>query len=221
MSDERQAHLESERKKDDQKTLEERLKAAEERAEKSESTNARLLEQSQDWKKKAQSASDKEDERLKEIQAEKEKELLAKGEFKKLLDQERERTTKLEGERDNAVKAKSETENTLLEARKLSAFENRLGGNLKNDKYLGFVDTTGIVVNPDTGEIDVSSVDNSVKGFLSEHKDLVNFSAGKMPNFQGGKGNPISAKQWTGMSHKDRLKNLSAAVESDSKARRK
>lgn len=202
-------------------SLEERLKALEEQNKQLASTNERLLDQSKEWKSKAQKAKEQEEERLKAIEEEKQRELLEKGQYKTLLEQERERAKKLEEEKEEALKAKKTSDETLMEARKLSAFENRLGGKLKNDKYLGFVNTKDIVVDPDTGNIDPSSVDATVKSFLGEHKELVEFGAGKMPNFDGGTANNISQKQWKSMSHKDRLKNLSAAVEADKKRRKR
>lgn len=212
MSDERQAELERERAKG-QQSVEERLKAAEELSQKLKSSNDRLLQQSQEWKSKAQKAVENEAERLKQIEAEKEQELVQKGEYKKLLEQQKIENENIRKERDDALKAKSDSDSTLLEARKLSAFENRLGGKLKNDKYLGFVDTSAIVIDPDTGNIDASSVDSSVKGFLSEHKDLVSFVAGKLPNLDGAAGGSIGKKQWDKMSLADKQKNLSTALE--------
>lgn len=210
-----------ERNQNNSQALEERLKIAEERAEKAEKSKLRIEEESKNWKSKAQKAGEAEAERLKEIEADKEKELVAKGEYKKLLEQQKEENARLKKEREDAQAEARATRETLTEARKLSAFENRLGGKLKNDKYLGFVNTKDIVVDPESGDIDVSSVDNAVKGFLGEHKDLVSFSAGKMPNYQGGKGESINHKQWKGMSHKDRLENLSKAVENDTRSRKK
>ena len=220
MPDERQAALDRERELEKSKTLEERLSAAEERAKKDESSNDRLLTQSKEWKDKAQKASADDDERIKAAAAEKEKEAEARGEYKKLLEQQKLETEAQRKRADDSDARAKETDNTLLEARKL-AFENRLGGRLKNDKYLGFVNTKDILIDPDTGDIDTSSVDSSVKSFLGEHKELVNFSAGKLPNFQGGKGEHITNKQWSGMSHKDRLDNLSKVVDNDTKNRKK
>jgi len=219
MSDERQTDLDSERDQGNQKTFEERLKLAEERADKFESTNKRLLEQSQEWKTKAQKANENEADRLKQIQDEKEQELIAKGEFKKLLDQSRNENATLKQEKEDALKEKRESDNILLESRKLSAFENRLGGKLENDEYLTFVDTKNIIIDPDTGNIDVSSVDSTVKNFLGKHKSLVKFSKGKFPNFEGDKGNPVNKKRWDGMGLKDKKDNLKDAVDNYKKSR--
>lgn len=221
MSDEGQTGQANEGSTGGQKSLEERLKEQEERINALTKNNERLLNESKDWKTKAQTASEREAERLKQIEQEKQQELIAKGEYKKLLEQQKEENARLAKEMEDALSSKAETEKTLIEAKKLSAFENRLGGKLKNDKYLGFVDTSSIIVDPETGQIDVSSVDNTVKGFLGEHKDLVTFGAGKMPAFEGGASKSISVKQWQGMSHKERLNNLSAAFEADKNKRKK
>ena len=204
----------------DSKTLEERLKVLEEQNQNLQGTNERLLKQSQEWKGEAQKHKESEVARAKVLEDEREKKLREQGEYKQLLTQ-REEALKLKDVELEEEKKKSRLANdTLLEARKLSAFENKLGGRLKNDKYLSFVNTQGIVIDPETGDLDSASVESTVKNFLGEHKELVNFQAGRMPNYAGGSNGNVSAKEWKGMTLKDKYKNLSSAVEADRKTRK-
>jgi len=198
-----------------QQTLEERFKLIEEQNKKLLSTNQRLLEESKTYKEKANSYQQSEAERLAEIEREKEEKLRKQGEYKQLLEQRDQKLKEKEAEIERIRKEKEDTHNTLIEARKLSAFENKLGGKLKSDEYLMFVDTKTIAIDPESNQVDVSSVDDAVKSFLAKHEHLVDFQAGKMPNFEGGKGNPITADRWKKMGAlKDKKENLSAAVES-------
>lgn len=222
MSDEGQTNPGGEGDKDSLNVEEKlkRLDALEKEHASLKSTNERLLNQSKDWKSEAQKYKEAEAERLKQIESEKESKLREQGEYKQLLSQRekalQEKEAELEAEREKARKANE----TLLEARKLSAFENRLGGKLTNDKYLMFVNTKEIAVNPETNQIDQASVDATVQNFLSEHKDLVSFGAGKMPGFEGAKGKSVSLDMYKGMSLEEKRKNLGAAVENYKKRRK-
>lgn len=221
MSDEGQTGSGGEGNQNDQKSLEEKFKELEAQNKQLQSTNERLLNQSKEWKSEAQKAKDLEAERQRQVEEERENKLREQGQFKQLLSQREKELEETRKELEQERGKTKEANDTLLEARKLSAFENRLGGRLKNDKYLGFVDTSEIVVNPETNEIDVSTVDSVVKSFLSEHKELVDFQAGKMPNVDGSNTTPVTHDRWKGMSHKDRLQNLSKAVEADTKKRKR
>ena len=92
-------------------------------------------------------------------------------------------------------KARTEIEGSIVEAYKRNAFIRQLGGRLKNDRYFDFVDTDRIVYNPETKQVDESSVKSVVADFLREHSSLVESKAGKMPNVAPGEAAKFGVKE--------------------------
>lgn len=177
------------------------------------STNQRLLEESKKFKEKAQTFEQKELEERDRIKRLEEEKLRSEGQYKILLEQREKERDALISDRDNEKREKEKAYNTLTEARKLSAFQNRLGGKLKSQKLLDFVDTEEIAINPDTGEFDQQSVDSVVKKFLGEFKEMVDFGNNRLPAYDTGNGKNIGLKDWAGMNTKDKKENLAGALE--------
>lgn len=196
------------------KTLEERLKALEEQNSQLASKNDRLEKESRKFKEQARTYESKQQEEVEAKKKLEEEKLRSQGEFKALLEQ---RERELEEARRKAQQAEEEANNTrqtLTEAQKLAAFQNRLGGTLKNPAYLQFVDTSKIVFNPETNQIDTSSVDMAVKSFLEHHSALVEKPKGGMYYGQGGRGgsNAMSHDKWSSLGTlKEKRENFEAA----------
>lgn len=210
MSSERDDILKGERLKKQQET-EERLKVLEEQNASLVSNNERLLGESKKFKEQArgfETLKAQEDADKKTAQDDK---LREQGQYKQLLEQNEKRILDLEKDIESEKKKAREADETLSDAKKLSAFQRRLGGQLKNDDYLAFVKTSNIIVID--GKIDNSSVDTVVKDFLSKHEALVDFGARRMPNGQGGKGGGtgMSRKQWGASGNKAKIDNFEDA----------
>lgn len=198
---------------ENQDDIKKRLEALEKEKEQLQSTNNRLLEESKKYKSRSKELEDLENEREAEKKKLEEQKMMEVGEYKKLWEQEKEKTKSYEQKFLTAEQEKEQLGKTLVEAKKLQAFQSRLGGKLKNDDYMMFVDTESIAIDPESGSIDMDSVDNSVKSFLESHKSLVDFGNRKMPNFDGFDSKPITQDQFNKMSLADKKKHLSKMVE--------
>ncbi len=109
-----------------------------------------------------------------------EQKMLEKEEYKKLLDV---RTRELEETKHKATQATRQ----LNEGAKLQAFINQLPSQLRNNKYLNWVDVESIAMDPETGAIDSESVKQVVDGFVKEHPEALVASEGpKIPGYAPG-----------------------------------
>lgn len=101
--------------------------------------------------------------------AEKEREeakLKEQGEYKKLLDLARQES--------NELKQKvSNYENQFVMRTKIDALKSFLPGQLKRDDYLAHARINEIVLDPETGEVEESSVKAVVDDFIKNHGDLI------------------------------------------------
>lgn len=116
--------------------------------------------------------------KLKEIdetkKTEEEKKLKEANDWKTLYEQTKSALEEKESKLENFQK-------DLNDSIKISAFNKHLGGKLKNDKYIDFIDLEKIAINPETRKVDSESVKLAVASFLKEHSHLVEFKGGKMP----------------------------------------
>lgn len=122
-------------------------------------TYSRLLSEA----KKAKEREKALEEKFKLIEEQKLKE---SSQYKELYEQ-----TKTELETKTQVLALKEK--AIADAKKLSAFESKLGGKLKKDQYVGFVPLDKIIYD-ETG-VDQRSIDLAVSEFLKDFKELVDF----------------------------------------------
>lgn len=106
-------------------------------------------------------------------------------------------------------------ESTITDSFKLSAFNRQLGGKLRDDAYLSFVETDKIIFHPETKKVDEESVKAVVAEFVKKHHHLVDFGKGKMPNTAGGSFNETkisgdkSIEQMTPSELRDHIAKLS------------
>lgn len=89
-------------------------------------------------------------------------------------------------------------EKAIADAKKLSAFESKLGGKLKKDKYVDFVPLDKIIY--DESGVDQRSIDLAVSEFLKDYKELVDFpETSTLPNKAAngaGAVNSITQAEW-------------------------
>jgi 4-alpha-glucanotransferase len=80
-------------------------------------------------------------------------------------------------------KAYKEQNEQIVNGMKYQQFEKHLGGKLKDQDYVTFIDFDKIVINPETKRVDDESVKGVVSEFVKRHAHLVEFQSGKrMPN---------------------------------------
>lgn len=95
-----------------------------------------------------------------------EKRLTEQGEYKKLLELERKKRIEEESKR-------TQYEKDLLDAHKLNALKEKLPGKVKRNEYYNFVDLDKIVIDPSTGHIDETSLQEVADHFVNEHGSLI------------------------------------------------
>jgi len=105
-----------------------------------------------------------------------EEKLKADGNWKALLDAREAKIQELSEKYNSVTQEKSRYEQQFVEATKLQAFNDTLGGKLKHREYYNLVDTSAIALDPETGAIDKESLKKYADKFLKEHKELVAFS---------------------------------------------
>lgn len=84
----------------------------------------------------------------------------------------------------------------ITDAKKLSAFEKKLGGKLKQEEYYEFVDLDKIAVDPETGKIDDASLAAYTNDFSTKFKDLISFGKGKLPDEAGKRAGQLTYEEW-------------------------
>lgn len=106
-------------------------------------------------------------------------------EEKRLKDNEqwKEFATKKEQEAAEARKELEATRHQIADARKLDAFLTTIDGKIDR-KFWDFIDTSSIITNPDTGEIDGMSVTKAVEAFKANYSELIQYPGQKtgLPN---------------------------------------
>jgi len=94
-----------------------------------------------------------------------EQKMVEQGKYKELV-QEREK--ELEAIRQENLSYKKSFDKAI----KISAFREKLGGIIENSAYYDFVNVDAIIIEPETGMVDMASVDAAVNQFKKEHPRL-------------------------------------------------
>lgn len=105
--------------------------------------------------------------------AQEEAKLNEQGEYQKLVELKDQKIKELESKMNEAFQEKSMVKKDLEDTWKLQAFYQKLNGNVKRNEYLSFVDLDSIVIDPETRQVDETSVENVVSKFMENHGDLV------------------------------------------------
>lgn len=138
-----------------------------------------------------------------EKQSREQKELEAKGEYQKLLEQERAARAELE------AKLKASEEETR-DRRKLASVLTAAGGTI-DPKFYGLIDYSEVIIDPATGEVDKMSVAKAVDKLKATYPEIIKKAGGPgLPNDTpgAGKGQPgtILYSAWTKLPSKEQKK---------------
>ena len=129
------------------------------------------------------------------------KELEAKGEYQKIIELERQKKAEAESKL-------AELENTFLQGKKVKAFLNALGTGL-DEKFYGFLPLEDIVIDPDSKEINMTSVASAAESFKKSYPELLKSKSGvTLPNAApaGNSANTITRSEWLKLCSKEMLK---------------
>ena len=116
--------------------------------------------------------------------------LKAAGEWQKVIESRDAQINELKNKYDETLGKYEQTNKTLDDAVKLNAVYSKLPGKLKNPKYAGFIELEKIAINPETGDVDSSTVDDVVNSFCKEHRELLDTK-----NFKGLPGDAARSSQ--------------------------
>jgi len=102
-------------------------------------------------------------------------------------------------------------EDSLLDARKLNAIIDGVQGTISK-KFFSFIDIGSVIMNPETGELDSTSVTKAVEAFQTNYPELIqtkgnNFPAPNAPDSSKKVGS-VSYEEFAKMDKLERKKNL-------------
>jgi hypothetical protein len=109
------------------------------------------------------------------------------GEWQKVVAAKEKQIEELKSQYDETKVKYEQTNRTLDDAVKLNAVYAKLPGKIKNAKYSAFIDLDKVAINPESGEIDMATVDEVVNVFVKEHRELLDTK-----NFKGLPGDAAS-----------------------------
>ena len=138
--------------------------------------------------------------------------LADKVEYQKLIDLKEQKINELASKLESSQGETLDANNTLTNAKKLSAVYEKLPGKLRNNKFLEWIDVDSIVMNPENGDIDAESASLVANKFMDEFGYAVDTShIGRLP------GNASSQTQalnhtFKDLPLKDMRKNMAEAV---------
>lgn len=166
-------------------------------------------------KKKAQAYAAEMEARLKEFEqnqrASEEAKLKEEGDLKKLLDLRNQDLERLKEQNTQLANAGESYKKQIDDTWKLQAFFEKLPGTIDNNEYLNFVDIDGIVFkDPETREIDPSSVENTVAKFMEKHGRLVDIRNKKSLPSDAPKS--VAPKSFAEMSQEQRSAAMQSAI---------
>lgn len=157
--------------------------------------------------------TEKEGEELKEY----EQRLMKSGEVQKLIQIKDEKIETLSKKAMELEQGFNNLQETLKTAAKTQAVLTRLPGQLVNSEYMAFIDTSKVVLNPDTNEIDNDSVDVVVGEFVKKHPHLIKAETRTLPNGSPRPAQKLSYNEWLKLPVKEkrtRLKDVDGFVPS-------
>ena len=132
---------------------------------------------------------------LKEIE---ERKLQESGEWKKIAELKEQEALQAKQAAEEEKRRAENLNSTLIKSQKLQAVTEKLPGKLERPEYMAFIDVSKVVMNPETGEIDDTSVESVVQDFVKVHSKLLKSDPKFLPN-----GN---AKPTTTLKYEDWLK---------------
>jgi len=149
-------------------------------------------------------------EELKKWREEREQaELEQETDLTKKLDYYKSQLTDREQKLKEAEAQRQAFDNERLESTKLAAVLEAVPGSVNRD-YWSLFDLNQVTVNPDTGEVDKSSVESLVSGFVKKHQRLIdkpaaNHMSANSPNAGVHQGS-ISVEDWQKLPYAEKMK---------------
>ncbi len=137
------------------------------------SSHKLLLDQHKKTKEQLKSFEEKLKNYEAKEQKEKESKLLEDGNLKALIEAKEAKIKELE-------QMNGDYESKFTDAVKINAFQDAIGGRLREKDYYKFIDTSKIAIDPETGSVDVHSLKSYAKEFVNKHSVLVDFGVGKI-----------------------------------------
>ena len=95
------------------------------------------------------------------------------GDYKQMAEHRERQLRETQAQMETIVAERDSVNKNLHDTWKLQAFYKELPGNVKKTEYLNFVDLDSIVINPDTREVESSSVKAVASDFMANYADLV------------------------------------------------
>ncbi len=129
------------------------------------------------------------------------KELEDKGEYQKIIEIERQQKAAAESKL-------AELQDTFLRGKKVKAFLSALGTGL-DEKYYGFIDLEQIAVDPESKEINMTSVASVAESFKKSYPEILRpKNATNLPDAApaGNSANTIAHSEWIKLSSKEMMK---------------
>lgn len=145
------------------------------------------------------------------IKQQEEADLVKRGETDKLLKLREEELATLKGE-------KLEIENRFNGALKLDSVLDAIGGNV-DKRYWGLIPVGEVVIDPNTGMPDPTSVQKIAKQFEKQFPEIVSKGTGvRLPNgAANGSAEPLTPEAWKKLSRKDKLARYGEYLEQQKK----
>lgn len=116
---------------------------------------------------------------------------------------------KKEEELNTAKAGEKEWKDSFWNSVKLSAVQNALPSKVKNDKYLNFIDVDKIIVDEETGSLNVDSIKAVAEDFLKEHGSLLKGAKGvSLPGDAAMPNESLSMDTWKKLPLKERKQRM-------------
>lgn len=190
--------------------LQSKLDALTKELESTTKSKERILEESKKYKEGYQTYKQQQDELANEKAKLEEERLIKEGQFKTLLEQREAQLQEMTSKLKSVESEVSARDKAIMDFKKAGVFESKLGGKIKHPKYWDMVDLDKIIINPEDETIDEHSLEQAVKGFMEEHKNLIDFgSNANLPNGSGARGaGSLSYEQWKQLPLDERRKRM-------------
>jgi hypothetical protein len=134
------------------------------------------------------------------------KRLEEQGEYKKLLEMERQKIGQYESERD-------EYKNRLITAHKLNAFTEKLPSKISKPQFYDHIPLNDIVIDPETGVVDETSVNNAVNFFVKEYHQLLEPTGKPLPSDSPSVSGQLSYQQWLKLPVKEKRARINEVID--------
>jgi len=134
----------------------------------------------------------------KRLQSIEEQKLQEAGEWKKIAELKEKETLEAKQLAETEKQRADSLNKNLLNMAKLQAVTEALPGKLELPEYMAFIPLDKVIINPETGEIDKTSVESVSQEFVKKYSKLLKADPKFLPN-----GNPSPASQLT---HEEWLK---------------